>query len=83
MKGLLANVLGLKPIITIDRDGKGAVAGKSFTRDGNMKKILRKLEILAERKIHSYAIVHARNPERAEAYAADWPGSSDALRSSS
>jgi len=70
MKGLLANVLGLKAIITIDQDGKGAVAGKSFSRDGNMKKILRKvLRASAERKIHSYAIVHARNPERAEVYA--------------
>jgi DegV family protein with EDD domain len=71
MKGLLANALRLKPIVTVDREGKGTTAGKSFTRDGNMKKIVRKLrKIGSERKIHAYAIVHAKDPERAEAYAA-------------
>ncbi len=71
MKGLLAKALRLKPIVTVDREGKGTTAGKSFTRDGNMKKIVRKLrKIASERKIHAYAIVHAKDPERAEAYAA-------------
>ena len=71
MKGLLANALKLKPIVTIDREGKGTTAGKSFTRDGNMKKIVRKLrKIASERKIRAYAIVHARDPERADVYAA-------------
>lgn len=71
MKGFLANALKLKPVVTIDREGKGATAGKSFSRDGNMKKIVRKLRKIAwERRIHAYAIVHARDPERAEAYAA-------------
>jgi uncharacterized protein len=71
MKGFLANALKLKPIVTVDREGKGTTAGKSLSRDGNMKKIVRKLRrIAAERPIHAYAIVHAKDPERAEAYAA-------------
>jgi DegV family protein with EDD domain len=71
MKGLLANVLKLKPIVTIDREGRGTTAGKSFTRDGNMKKIVRRLrKIASERPIHAYAIVHAKDPDRAEAFAA-------------
>jgi len=70
MKGFLANILGLKPIITIDKEGKGAVAGKSFTRAGNMKKILRMVgRSSSGRGIHSYAIAHAGNPDRADAYA--------------
>jgi len=36
-----------------------------------MKKIVRKLrKIGSERKIRAYAIVHARDPERADVYAA-------------
>ncbi len=36
-----------------------------------MKKIVRKLrKIASERPIHAYAIVHAKDPERAETYAA-------------
>jgi len=71
MKGFLANALKLKPIVTIDREGKGTTAGKSLTRDGNMKKIVRKLrKITSKRTIQAYAIVHAKDPERAETYAA-------------
>ena len=40
MKGFLANALNLKPIVSVDVDGKGTTAGKSFSRRGNMKKIL-------------------------------------------
>ena len=84
MKGLLANALKLKPIVSIDREGQGTTAGKSFTRDGNMKKIVRKLrKIASERPIHAYAIVHAKDPERAETYAARLTERWGGLRSSS
>jgi uncharacterized protein len=70
MKGLLANILKLKAIVSIDREGRGTTAGKSLTRGGNMTKILRKIRrTAAEKKIHSYAVVHARDPERAREYA--------------
>jgi DegV family protein with EDD domain len=70
MKGLLARLLNLKPIITVDEKGKGVPFGKSFGRRANMKKILRMIgEMAAEKKIWRYAIVHAQNRPRAEAYA--------------
>jgi DegV family protein with EDD domain len=70
MKGFLANALNLKPIVSVDTDGKGTTAGKSFSRRGNMKKILRMIaKKAAKKKVLAYAIVHARDPERAGVYA--------------
>jgi hypothetical protein len=70
MKGLVAKLLNLKPIITIDENGKGLPFGKSFGRRGNMKKILRMIgEMAAEKKVWRYAIVHAQNLPRARVYA--------------
>ncbi len=70
MKGLLARMLRLKPIITIDEEGRGLPFGKSFSRKGNMKKILRLVsEMAGQGKIWRYAIVHAQNLPRAQAYA--------------
>jgi DegV family protein with EDD domain len=70
MKGLLARLLNLKPIITLDKEGKAVSFGKSFSRKGNMKRILRILEkINAQERIWRYAVVHAQNLPRAQAYA--------------
>ncbi|MGB7294911.1 MAG: DegV family protein [Candidatus Aminicenantales bacterium] len=70
MKGLVARLLHLKPIITLDENGKGLPFGKSFSRKANMKKILTMVsEMAAQGKIWRYAIVHAQNPARAQLYA--------------
>jgi DegV family protein with EDD domain len=70
MKGLLARLLHVKPIIKLDDEGKAVFSGKSFTRDGNMKKIIAEAEDLASwGKLWKYAVVHAQNLPRAKAYA--------------
>ncbi|MFC2141782.1 DAK2 domain-containing protein [Acidobacteriota bacterium] len=70
MKGFLAKILNLKPIVSLDSEGKGAAFGKSFSRSGNMKKIMRMIKDMAgKRELWNYAIVHAQNRERAEMYA--------------
>jgi DegV family protein with EDD domain len=70
MKGNLARLFHIKPIITLDENGKAIPCGKSFSRKGNMKKILTMIaEEAAQRKIWRYAIVHAQNPARAQLYA--------------
>jgi DegV family protein with EDD domain len=70
MKGLVARVLNIKPLISLDSEGKVFAMGKSFSRKGNMKKIIKIVESMAsEGKIWNYAIVHAQNIERAETYA--------------
>jgi hypothetical protein len=62
----------MKPIVTLDGDGKAAIDGKSFSRRANMKKILGLVRSFAGAgQVRGYAIVHARNPERAARYAAE------------
>ncbi|MFO7734003.1 MAG: DegV family protein, partial [Candidatus Aminicenantes bacterium] len=69
-KGLLAAVLNIKPIVSLDADGKAVALGKSFSRRGNMKKILALIrEGSAGRKVWNYGLVHAQNPYRALRYA--------------
>lgn len=70
MKGLLARLLNIKPIITLDEQGRATAAGKSFSRKQNFKKILKMVrEKHRAHPIHSFSVVHVRNLERAEAYA--------------
>lgn len=70
LKGLLARLLNLKPIITLDENGKAVAWGKSFGRRANMEKILRAAgEMAAGGRLWRYAVVHALNPSRAAEYA--------------
>lgn len=70
MKGLVARLLNIKPIITLDEKGKAIAAGKSFSRKQNFKKILKMVrEKHLAHPIHSFSVVHVKNRERAEAYA--------------
>ena len=70
LKGLVARLLNIKPIITLDAEGKAAAAGKSFNRRQNMKKIVGLIrKESGGRKVWNYAIVHAQNPYRALHYA--------------
>jgi DegV family protein with EDD domain len=70
MKGFLAKILNLKPIVSLDSEGKADAFGKSFSRRGNIKKIMRTIKERTDReKLWNYAIVHAQNRERAEMYA--------------
>jgi DegV family protein with EDD domain len=70
MKGFLAKILNLKPIVSLDSEGKAAAFGKSFSRKGNKEKILQTIKQLTDKQeLWNYAIVHAQNRERAEMYA--------------
>jgi len=70
LKGLLARMLNLKPIISLDSEGKAIGYGKSFSRGQNMKKIVRIIkEMRGDGEIWNYAIVHAQNRDRADRYA--------------
>ncbi len=69
IKGLVAKVLNLKPIVSLDKKGKGIVFDKSFNRTHNMKKILRIVKGLKEDgEIWNYSIVHAMAEDRANEY---------------
>jgi hypothetical protein len=72
LKGLVAKLLNLKPIISLDEEGKGIAFGKSFSRKGNMDKIKKLVTEFGQKdRVWNYAIVHARALDRAQDYAAD------------
>jgi DegV family protein with EDD domain len=59
MKGLIARALNLKPIISIDSEGKAELFGKAFSKRRNIDKILKIVERMhGERPIRRYAVGH-------------------------
>ncbi len=70
LTGLIATILNLKPIISLDAEGKALAYGKSFSRKSNMDKIIEIIEKeLQHQTLWEYAIVHADAQARAEKYA--------------
>ncbi len=73
LKGFIAQALGIKPIVSLDRKGKGKALDKAFTSKGLMKKISRIIEETERMKgIESYVLVHADAREKAEERAASF-----------
>jgi uncharacterized protein len=69
LTGMIASVLNLKPIVSLDAEGKAIAWGKSLSRKRNMAKILRQIKSELESKtLWEYAIVHADAEERALKY---------------
>ena len=70
LAGFIASLLNLKPIVSLDKNGKALVYGKSFSRAQNMRKIIKIIKTeLQSRAVWEYAIVHAEAEERARQYA--------------
>ncbi|BBO71941.1 hypothetical protein DSCA_58710 [Desulfosarcina alkanivorans] len=68
LKGLLANLLNLKPIVSIDTDGNSMVFGKPFSQKANMKKVMAHIHRTSrDRAIWNCIVLHANNRP-----AADW-----------
>lgn len=64
--GKIAQILNLKPVISIDGTGQGSLIGKAFSLKGNWEKIVELVKKEAEKgPIEAYAVVHAGAPERA------------------
>lgn len=70
LKGLFARLLNIKPIVSVDTEGKGMAWGKSFSRSSNLKKILQIIkDKSADNQVWEYAIVHSAAAQRASLYA--------------
>lgn len=66
-KGLVASVLGLKPVISMDENGKSLLFGKAFSQQASLKKIFKHIEKIGRGKtIWNYIILHAHNPDGAQ-----------------
>jgi DegV family protein with EDD domain len=64
--GLLARVLNLKPIVTVDTRGRAVAAGRAMGWEANLGKVLRQVETIGkEGPVTRYAVVHAHAPETA------------------
>lgn len=72
LKGWLAKILNLKPIVSVDKKGKSILYGKAFSEKANIEKIKRMvMEDHARRPLRWYAIGHSGAPAKAAALAAD------------
>ncbi|NDL68383.1 DAK2 domain-containing protein [Anaerotalea alkaliphila] len=66
MKGRLAKVLNVKPIVSLDGEGKGVAFGKAYSDRANAKKIRQVVQEILERDgILEYSLVHGSAPEKA------------------
>jgi len=64
-EGLVGKILNLKPVVSIDVDGKACKFGKSFSRAGSLKLIIENaVEMAQKRPIHSYAVLYTNEEER-------------------
>lgn len=67
LKGWLAKILNMKPIVSLDKEGRGIAFATAFTQKANLNKIVSLVQRLeAERGgVVEYSIVHCGAPERA------------------
>ncbi len=69
VQAFAADMVNLKPVVSIDDAGEGIVIGNAFTTRGNTRKIQELVkEIMEEKKIESYALVHANDEKRVDEF---------------
>jgi DegV family protein with EDD domain len=70
VKGILARILNINPIVSLDETGKAIIFDKAFNQKANMAKVMNHIEnIISDKKIWNYVVLHAGNTEAAEWYA--------------
>jgi hypothetical protein len=68
-KGLIARLLNVNPVITLDENGKAVVYDKAFNRKANMEKIINHIRRqIKEKPLWNYIVMHANNTDDAEWY---------------
>jgi DegV family protein with EDD domain len=72
LKGWMARMLNIKPIISMDENGKSIVFGKAYSQKSNMEKVIRHIRELADgKKVWNYVVLHANNAAAADWYTAE------------
>jgi hypothetical protein len=68
-RGLIARMLNINPIVSVDETGKAVVFDKALNQKAIMEKVIRHVKsVTGGRKIWNYIVLHASNPEAAEWY---------------
>lgn len=66
-KGFVAGLLGLNPVISMDKNGKSLLFGKTFSQRASLNKIYAHVEKISHAKpVWNYIILHAHNEAGAE-----------------
>jgi uncharacterized protein len=69
VRGLLARILNVTPVVSIDGSGKAILLDKTFSQKANMAKVMKHIaKIYHSEKIWNYIILHANNDDAAEWY---------------
>ncbi|OFY64616.1 MAG: fatty acid-binding protein DegV [Bacteroidetes bacterium RBG_13_43_22] len=69
VKGLLARLLNINPIVSLDETGKAIVFDKAFNQKSNMEKVMNHIRTESPAKIiWNYIVLHANNKDAAEWY---------------
>jgi uncharacterized protein len=69
-RGLLARILNINPIISMDADGKAVLFGKTYSQMANMEKVMDHVrELMQKHRVWNYIVLHANNPGAAAWYA--------------
>jgi uncharacterized protein len=69
-KGIIGKLLNIKPIITVNDEGRADVLAKPFTEKASMARIMKEIENLMQTQmVWGYAISHIRNQETADVFA--------------
>ena len=67
--GLIARILNICPIVSIDESGKAIVFDKAFNQRSNMEKVMGYItKISKEKTIWNYIVLHANNTDAAQWY---------------
>lgn len=65
--GKIGKRVGLKPIVTLDKEGDGGLSGIAFTEKGGLRVLKRHVKkVMKNNEIESYNIVHINNLKEAE-----------------
>jgi len=69
VKGLIAKILNINPVVSLDETGKAIVFDKAFNQRSNMEKVMSYISAsLVDNKIWNYIVLHANNEEAANWY---------------
>jgi hypothetical protein len=69
VRGFLARILNVNPVVSIDTSGKAILLDKTFSQKANMVRVMKHItKINHGEKIWNYIVLHANNNDAAEWY---------------
>jgi fatty acid-binding protein DegV len=69
MKGMIGKLLGVKPVVFVNDEGKGDTLAKAFTEKGTARIVIKQIKAMMEtNKVWNYAITHFSNQSMANWY---------------